>query len=156
MKINLIAIGKSMPEWVTTGYLEYVKRFPNNFQFNLIEINTPKRTQNSDLKKIIDEEGNRMLEVIPKGSMVIALDEHGKNLDTITLAKKLTAWQENYQEISLLIGGPDGLAESCKKRADFTWSLSQLTFPHPLVRIIVAEQIYRAFTILQKHPYHRS
>lgn len=155
MKINLITIGKNMSDWIYAGYSEYAKRLPANWQLQLIEIAMPKRGKNDDLKRLIVAEGEKMLAAIPSDSFVIALDERGKMWRTLELAKQLQVWHETYASISLLIGGPDGLAESCKQRANALWSLSPLTFPHPIVRVIVAEQIYRAWSVLQRHPYHR-
>lgn len=144
-----------MPDWVKNGYHEYSKRFPADFQLNLIEISNIKRTKNSDLNRIKEIEAEEMLAKIPKNSLVVALDEHGTEWNTQKLAKELQRWRENWQNISLLIGGPEGLAKVCLEKAEIKWSLSTLTFPHPLVRIIVAEQIYRAWSILSKHPYHK-
>jgi len=155
MKINLIAVGKNMPKWVEDGYCEYAKRLPPNLTLQLLEIAMPKRNKNEDLRRVVEQEGERMLAAIPSDSFVITLDEHGKTWRTLDLAKHLQSWQENYTSVSLLVGGPDGLSLACKKRANFTWSLSSLTLPHPLVRVVVAEQIYRAWSILQNHPYHR-
>lgn len=104
----------------------------------------------------IDMEGQKILAAIPTNNLIIALDEHGKEWKTLDLAKKLTLWHHEQQDISLLIGGPDGLAKSLLKMASITWSLSQLTLPHQIVRVIVAEQMYRAWSIISNHPYHRS
>jgi len=145
-----------MPNWITEGYIEYAKRLPANFQLKLIEVAISKRAAHTNLKKNLAEESEQILAAIPKNSFIIALDEHGVVWDTLKLAKNMQTWQEAYHEISLLVGGPDGLAPECKMRANAIWSLSPLTLPHPLVRIVVAEQIYRAWTILQNHPYHRN
>lgn len=155
MKINLITIGKNMPDWVSVGYAEYAKRLPAAWQLQLVEISMPKRGKNDDIQRLIAEEGEKMLAAIPEGSLVVALDEHGNMWRTLDFAKQLQNWHETYSSISLLVGGPDGLAQSCKKRASVVWSLSPLTFPHPIVRVVVAEQIYRAWSVLQGHPYHR-
>lgn len=145
-----------MPLWVTTGYQEYAKRLPKNFQLNLIEIPLIKRTKSSDIDRIILQESEKLLTTVPKDNLIIALDERGKPWKTLDLAKQLRIWHDQQQDLSLLIGGPDGIADKCLNQATFTWSLSSLTFPHPLVRVIIAEQIYRAWTILEQHPYHRS
>lgn len=155
MKINLITVGKNMPEWINSGYYEYAKRLPKDFQLNLIEIPLLKRTKNSDITKIIAQEAKLIQEQIQPG-LIIALDEHGKQFATKEFAVKLQNWRENYQTVNLIIGGPDGLAKEMLAKTNFIWSLSNLTLPHPLVRVIVAEQIYRAITILQNHPYHRA
>lgn len=155
MKINLLAIGTKMPTWISQGYQEYAKRLPKNCSLNLIEIATEKRRKNSDLERFLQRQGQPMIQAIPKNNLVIALDLSGQNWNTIELSQQLTTWLAGGQDISLLIGGAEGLAPSCLTIASLRWSLSALTFPHPLVRIIVAEQIYRAFTLLNQHPYHK-
>lgn len=156
MKIELIAIGTKMPHWVQTGFEEYQHRLPKECELILTELPMTQRakTGNPDLWKQKDSEA--LLKAIPAQSLVIALDEHGKNYTSSQLADKLQNWRESTQHLSLLIGGPDGLSEPCKARAQELWSLSALTLPHPLVRIIVAEQLYRAWTLLHDHPYHRA
>ncbi|HLB56814.1 MAG TPA: 23S rRNA (pseudouridine(1915)-N(3))-methyltransferase RlmH [Coxiellaceae bacterium] len=155
MLINIIAIGKNMPSWINEGYDEYAKRMPQNYSTHLIEISAEKRTKNSDIKKIIAIEESKMRAAIPKGSYCIALDRTGKMADTKTLAKRLQTWHDNGQTICFMIGGPEGLSESFLKNADEIWSLSAMTFPHPLVRIVLSEQLYRAWSITVNHPYHR-
>lgn len=156
MHFTLYAIGKSMPSWVQNGFQDYAKRFPPEFHFQLVEIEAAKRHKNAEITRLIDEEGERMLAVIPKHSYVVALDIKGKEWDTETLAKELKEWQLVGGTVSFMIGGADGLSSACLKRADVHWSLSNLTFPHALVRIIVAEQLYRAWSLLKGHPYHRA
>lgn len=155
MKINLIAVGTKMPAWVQQGFNEYIKRLPPEFHFNLIEIPAIKRTKNINPEKVIQQEGELILAAIPKNQHIIALDRIGKSWSTEQLAQQLQQWQEQSKDISLLIGGPEGLSPKCLALAETKWSLSQLTFPHPLVRIIIAEQLYRAWSILHHHPYHR-
>lgn len=155
MQINIIALGKSMPDFVTSGFQEYAKRLSGEYKINLQEINPEKRNKNCNLIKIKALESEKLLAAIPKGSLIVALDEHGKQWTTEQLAKNIKLWQENYSQISLLIGGPDGLDEKCLQKADTVWSLSNLTFPHPLVRLILIEQLYRAHSININHPYHR-
>lgn len=156
MRIHLIAIGKRLPTWVQTAYQEYAQRLTIDCQLELIEIEAGKRGKNADINRIIVTEGERMLAAIPKNSIVIALDERGESWSTATLTTQLKNWQQSGQSISLLIGGPDGLAPMCVAAAKQKWSLSPLTLPHPLVRVIVAEQLYRAWSILHHHPYHRA
>jgi 23S rRNA (pseudouridine1915-N3)-methyltransferase len=153
MIINLIAIGKNMPNWINQGFQEYDKRMPKDYKLQLIEILAIKRTSN--LQQIQEKEGKQMLKAIPKGSLIIALDERGQQWNTHELAKQLQNWHDNWREISLLIGGPEGLPSTCLTKANLKWSLSNLTLPHAMIRIIVAEQLYRAWSILTKHPYHR-
>lgn len=155
MKINLIAVGKHMPGWVETAYHEYAKRLPSECSLRLIEITAGRRTRNSDTAKLMRQEGELMLAAIPKGNRVIALDALGHSWDTPKLSHQLKTWLGCGQDISLLVGGPDGLSDNCLHAAEIKWSLSPLTLPHPLVRIIVAEQLYRAWSILKGHPYHR-
>lgn len=155
MNIHLIAVGTRMPAWIQAGYEEYAKRLTLDCRLKLIEITAGKRTKNSDVARILQEEGERTLAHIPSNSLVIALDVKGQNWDTPTLAQQLNKWQHDGRDVSLLIGGPEGLAANCLATAEKKWSLSALTFPHPLVRIIVAEQLYRAWSLLKGHPYHR-
>lgn len=155
MHLHLVAVGKRMPAWVNAGYTEYAKRFTANFRLQLIEIEPAKRTKNSDITRVIQQEGEQILKAIPPNSRIIALHDRGQQWDTPTLAKQIEGWQLDGRDVSLLIGGPDGLAPDCLKKAELQWSLSKLTFPHPLVRIIVAEQLYRATSLLRGHPYHR-
>ncbi len=153
MYIKLIAIGNKMPTWVTIGFAEYAKRLPPDYHLDLIEIPAEKRTKNRNVEQILQEEGKKLLAAAEQP--IIVLDRQGKALTTLQLAKHLQNWRDLSQNISLLIGGPEGLSPECLQKANQTWSLSALTFPHPLVRIILAEQIYRAWSIISHHPYHR-
>jgi len=144
-----------MPGWVQQGYDEYAKRLPRECELVLKEINPGKRTKNSDIARIVKDEGERMAAAIPQSAHIVTLDIPGKPWTTPELATAMQRWLESGQTIALMVGGPEGLAEAIKQRASESWSLSKLTFPHPLVRIVVAEQIYRAWSILQNHPYHR-
>lgn len=155
MDIHLIAIGKNMPAWVQRGYQEYAKRLSQDCHLQLIEISAGKRGKNAAIDRILQEEGERMLAAIPKNNYVIALDVQGAQWDTPTLAQQLQKWQLDGRSVSLLVGGPEGLAPACYAKAEQKWSLSKLTLPHPLVRIVLAEQLYRAWSILHHHPYHR-
>ncbi len=145
-----------MPDWVNAGYREYATRLPRECALNLIEIPAGKRSPNADLARILRSEGERLLAAAPSGSCIIALDERGRQWNTVELAERLTGWLRDGRDLSLLIGGPDGLDAPCRDRAEQLWSLSRLTFPHPLVRIVVAEQLYRAWSLLHHHPYHRA
>jgi len=144
-----------MPDWVKSGYDEYAKRLPRECHLQLLEIPAGKRGKGANLARAIREEGERMLAALPKEAHVIALDMRGNQWDTPQLALQLKDWLQDGHDVALLTGGPDGLAESCLNRADRLWSLSKLTLPHPLVRIVVAEQVYRAWSLLKGHPYHR-
>lgn len=155
MLIHLIAVGTRMPDWVEQGFNEYSKRMPPESKIKLLEINAGKRGKNSDIKRLIQQEGEKMLAAIPKGSKVVALDVLGKSCSTKQLAEELKNWQASGQDIAILIGGPEGLAEDCLNQAQQKISLSKLTLPHPLVRVVLAEQLYRASTVLKGHPYHK-
>jgi 23S rRNA (pseudouridine1915-N3)-methyltransferase len=155
MKIQLIAVGTKMPDWVEKGYLEYARRFPKDMQLELLEINAGKRGKNADIKRILKKEGELTLEAIPKGNKIVTLEVTGKSWTTEQLAEEMVKWQHDGRNISLLIGGPEGLAPECIEQSEQRWSLSALTLPHPLVRIIVAESLYRAYTLTINHPYHR-
>lgn len=155
MHLRILAIGTKMPAWVQTGFAEYAKRFTAGCTLELCEIPAEKRTKSVDLSRLIEREGERLIAALKPGSHVIALDVQGKAWDTQQLATQLKQWQTHGQTIDLLIGGPDGLAPACLQKANSKWSLSPLTLPHPLVRILLAEQLYRAQSILLNHPYHR-
>ncbi len=155
MRIHMLAVGTKMPAWVYTGTEEYLQRMPPQCQLLVREITAEKRTKNSDLQRIRQLEGEKLLAAIPDGSLVITLDVKGKPWSTEQLATQLDQWMMSGRDVSLLIGGPEGLSSACLQRAELSWSLSPLTFPHPLVRIVVAEQLFRAWSILTNHPYHR-
>jgi len=155
MLIHLIAVGSRMPGWVEEGFNEYAKRMPPESKIKLVEIAAGKRAKNSDIKRLTQQEGDKMLAAIPKSAKVVALDVLGKALSTEELAQELKTWQGSGQDVAILIGGPEGLADDCLKQAQQKISLSKLTLPHPLVRVVLAEQLYRATTILKGHPYHK-
>ena len=155
MRIRLIAVGQKMPSWVVQGCQEYRKRLPAEFGFQLIEIPPVRRNRQSDLLRLKQEEADRLLSAIGHDDLVIALDEKGRSWSTVQLAQQLTDWQMSGRDIALLIGGPDGLDDRCLQRADRCWSLSALTLPHAMVRIVVIEQLYRAWSVNANHPYHR-
>lgn len=155
MKINLIAIGTKMPDWVVTGFTTYTKRLPHSLKLNLIEVEGPKHHKNGAATQWLAEEAKRLLEAVPTGSDIIALDRQGKALTSTELSTQLERYQDEGRDISLLVGGPEGLDATCLKQAHATWSLSALTLPHPLVRVMIAEQIYRSWSIMTGHPYHR-
>jgi 23S rRNA (pseudouridine1915-N3)-methyltransferase len=156
MKIRLIAVGTKMPGWVEQGVNEYQKRLPPELKLDVKEIPLGKRGKGADISRAITREGELMLDAVGQGDTVVALDVLGKPWSTEQLAEQLQGWQFAGNNVSLLVGGPDGLAPACLARADRKWSLSALTMPHPLVRILLAEQLYRAWTINNNHPYHRS
>ena len=155
MKLKLLAVGTRMPNWVDFGYNEYAKRMPPELKVELVEIPINVKGRNPT-NQAIENQGQALLKNIQPQDFVVALDVLGKSMSTQALASQLTNWQMNGQNICLLIGGPDGLSSDCLSRANIKWSLSDLTLPHPLVRILVMEQLYRAWTINNNHPYHRS
>lgn len=156
MHIQLIAVGTRMPGWVKTGYQEYATRLPRECELRLVEVPATKRGKNAPLERVLRQEGERMLAAIPRGTRVIALDVSGQQWNTEQLADRLNEWLQNGRDVALLVGGPEGLAPACRAQAETFWSLSHLTLPHPLVRIVIAEQLYRAWSLLHNHPYHRA
>lgn len=155
MQINLISVGNKMPGWIQQGYDEYAKRMPRECNLVLKEIMPGKRGKNSDVSRIVRDEGERMIAALPARSHIVTLDIPGKQWTTPDLSVAMKKWLESGQNVALMIGGPEGLADSVRDVAKESWSLSKLTFPHPVVRILVAEQLYRAWSILNNHPYHR-
>ncbi len=145
-----------MPAWVNDGVSEYTKRLPRDLVVEFHELPLAARSKNADIKRIIQKESDAMLAVVQDQDYVIALEVNGQSWNTEKLAANLESWQMNGRNVVLMIGGPDGLGEACRQRANQLWSLSALTLPHPIVRIVLAEQLYRAWTLTQNHPYHRA
>ncbi|MGB1140198.1 MAG: 23S rRNA (pseudouridine(1915)-N(3))-methyltransferase RlmH [Halioglobus sp.] len=156
MRVSIIAVGTKMPAWVTSGIDEYSKRLPREMKLHWREIPLARRGRDASPRQLCEAEGEQILKALPAGDRVIALDVKGKRLSTEKLAEQLEDWRMSGDNYSFVIGGPDGLSASCLERADQRWSLSDLTLPHPLVRVLLAEQLYRAWTITANHPYHRS
>lgn len=160
MKIVLAAVGTRMPRWVDEAFEDYAKRLPSTCRLTLREIPTAYRgaaaRKGGASAASIRREGEGLLRAVPSSARIVTLDERGSAWSTADLAKRLEAWMADGRDTALLAGGPDGLAPECRERADLTWSLSRLTFPHPLVRVIVAEQLWRAWSLLHRHPYHRA
>ena len=155
MKLNLIAVGKRMPKWVDLALTEYIKRLPKNINFNLNEIAPENRSRNRSLQELKKNEDEKINTLISSTNIVIALDEKGELISSHRLAGELQIWIDQQLDVGILIGGADGLSDSIKNRASKIWSLSKMTLPHALARVIFIEQLYRASTILNKHPYHR-
>ncbi|EKE82806.1 23S rRNA (pseudouridine(1915)-N(3))-methyltransferase RlmH [Idiomarina xiamenensis] len=155
MRIQIVAVGSKMPNWVNQGVNEYLKRFPPELPVSFSEVTAGKRGKNADIARILQQEGEAMLAAVPKGNRIISLDVTGKPWDTHQVATQLSKWQLDGRDVSLLIGGPEGLAPACQQAAEQRWSLSPLTLPHPLVRIVVSECLYRAWSLNNNHPYHR-
>ena len=155
MKIIVIAVGARMPSWVAEGYREYAKRMPPKSALELIEIKPEARTSGKTAAQMLAAEALRIRAALPKGARVIALDEHGKDMSTCGLAVQLEAWMQEKGPLAFLIGGADGLDAALKKTAMMQLRLSSLTLPHGLARVLLAEQLYRALSIIGGHPYHR-
>lgn len=155
MKIRLLAVGQKMPKWVQQTFNDYNNRLPKNQQIELVEIVPIHRGKTTSIDKAKQLEGDNILLALKPQEKLIVLDEYGKAITTQGIAKSIKDWQMNGFDIAILIGGADGISDIIKQKAFNTWSLSQLTFPHPLVRVIVIEQIYRAYSIIANHPYHR-
>ena len=151
MRAHLIAVGERMPAWVQTGFAEYAKRLSRELPLELIEVAAKSR----DPARAMSEEGTALLAAIPKGAHVVALDGRGKPWSSEELAQQLARWRMQGKDLAFLIGGADGFAPALLDRVDQKWSLGPATLPHPLVRIVVAEQLYRAASLLGNHPYHR-
>jgi len=155
MKIRLIAVGTKMPSWVEQGFQEYVKRMPSDCRVELVELPVGPRGKNQSITKAIEKEGQSMMAAMSDKNHCVALEVKGKPWSTEDLAKQLADWRMLGQDIDLIVGGPDGLSSDCVAKSKQKWSLSPLTLPHPLVRILLSEQLYRAWTILNNHPYHK-
>lgn len=155
MKLRILAIGTKMPAWVASGYHEYQKRMPPELRLEMVELAMASRAKNSAIERAIAAE-SAALDKAAGSDFRVALDVKGKPWSTEQLAEQLLHWQSLGRNVSLLIGGPDGMSDPLIKGADQRWSLSPLTLPHPIVRIVLAEQLYRAWTVNNNHPYHRS
>jgi len=155
MRIKLLAVGTRMPQWVEQGYKEYAQRMPNLCQLELLEIAAKKRGKNADTARILRDEAQLLQAAIPKGAVTIALDRKGKQLNTEELAIKLQDWIDESQDVAILIGGPEGIDPNYLSQITIKWSLSAMTFAHPVVRVMLAEQLYRAWSINANLPYHR-
>ena len=155
MRLSIIAVGGKMPGWVDQAVQEYGVRMPRELKLQWREIPLARRGKDNNAEALCRREGEHILKAIPEGDQVIALDVKGVSWSTQELATQLGKWQMSGDNYSLLIGGPDGLSPECLARAGRRWSLSNLTLPHPLVRVLLAEQLYRAWTITVNHPYHR-
>ncbi len=156
MRITILAIGTRLPEWVYEGFRVYQQRMPRDIRLDLEEIPLVSRTSKGRPGPAVQQEGERLLRRMKQQQLMVALDQAGDPWTSAELAARLQEWLQRHPRIALVIGGPDGLSAACKQRADLCWSLSPLTLPHGLVRVVVAEQLYRAWTMLQGHPYHRA
>ena len=154
MKIQIVAIGTKMPAWVEQGCQEYHKRLPRDFSVEVCELPLAARGKSTSTKIVVEKEGEKLLAAAGNG-FIVALDVGGKQWSTELLAQQVDQWRSAARPVSILIGGPDGLSPACLQQADVRWSLSALTLPHPLVRVVLMEQLYRAWSLLNHHPYHK-
>ena len=155
MHIRLLAIGDRQPGWVETAFDAYAARLPRAWRFESVSLPTAKRARSRPAGSARDAEWRAVLGRLNAGEKVVLLDERGRSMTSGQFADEVSGWQSDGRDIALLIGGPDGVSEACRQRADRTLSLSPLTLPHGLARILLAEQLYRAATLLAGHPYHR-
>lgn len=155
MRVRLLAVGTRMPAWVTQGVEEYRKRLPRDFALEVEEIAPGQRGKNADIPRAMAQEAERLRARLRGDEHVVALEVGGKPWSTEQLAEQAEGWRLEGRDVVLLVGGPDGLEAGLSASADQRWSLSPLTLPHPLVRILLAEQLYRAWTLMVGHPYHR-
>lgn len=154
MKLHIISVGHKMPSWVETACTEYIKRMPRELTVDIIEIKPDKRADGKNSAAVQEAEAKRILEAGGKDFLIVC-DERGQEVTTLQLAEKMQFWQTLGRDVSIVIGGADGLHPELKKQADFQWGLSKLTLPHAFVRVLLCEQLYRAHTVIQGHPYHR-
>lgn len=155
MRIRCLAIGTKMPGWVYEACQEYTKRLPRDFSLEFVELPMGHRAKNTDTAKAMAQEAKTILGQLQANETLLALDVKGKTWSTEQLAGQAEQWRQSGKDLAIVIGGPDGLAQEVLDQAAIKWSLSSLTLPHPLVRVLLAEQLYRAWTILMKHPYHK-
>jgi 23S rRNA (pseudouridine1915-N3)-methyltransferase len=156
MQLIIAAVGHKMPAWIETGFQEYAKRMPPECKLVLKEIKPVDRASNKNAEAVMAQERTRIEAVLPKAGRMIALDERGQDLTTMQMSQLLTQWQQQGGDVTFVIGGADGLDADLKKNADMLIRISSLTLPHGMVRVLLAEQLYRAWSITQNHPYHRT
>lgn len=154
MKIRILAVGHKMPAWVEQGCAEYLKRMPREAAVEIVELRPDKRAAGKGGDQVREAEAQRILEAAGR-DLLIALDEHGQEPTTLQLAERMKGWLAEGRDVALAIGGADGLHAKVKNAAHWQWSLSRLTLPHGMVRVLLAEQIYRAWSVVTNHPYHR-
>jgi len=155
MKLFIFAVGNKMPEWVETGFAEYAKRMPPEATIELIEIKPEKRGGGKKAAQLLSAEGVRIRAALPPKCRTVAMDERGRQWTTVKLAESITGWMRNGGDTAFIIGGADGLDADIKNSADEVLALSALTLPHGLARVLLAEQLYRAVSLIKRHPYHR-
>jgi 23S rRNA (pseudouridine1915-N3)-methyltransferase len=153
MKFLVVAVGHRMPAWVDAGFVQYAGRMPREARMELLAVKAAAR--GGPLQQAIEAEGKRILAALPARCIRVVLDERGVLLSTMDIVRRIARWQQAGRDVAFIVGGADGLADSVRKSADLLWSLSPLTLPHGLARVMLAEQLYRAVSILHNHPYHR-
>ena len=156
MQIHIIAVSHRTPAWVHQAYAEYAKRMPAHVRLQFKQVPAKKRSKGADLRRLLRDESERVLTATPAGARTIALERAGRALDTQGLVRAMNDWLREGRDVALWIGGPDGLAPECIAKAHEKWSLSPLTLAHPLVRVLLVEQLYRAWSIIANQPYHRA
>lgn len=154
MKLKILSVGHKMPSWVELACAEYLKRMPRELATEIIEIKPDKRASGKNSEVVQEAEAKRILEIVNKDYLIV-LDERGQSVTSLQLATKMQHWQTLGRDVALVIGGADGIHATLKQKADWLWSLSSLTMPHGLVRVMLSEQLYRAYTVIQNHPYHK-
>ena len=155
MHIRLLAVGDRQPDWVERAFSKYAERLPRNWRFAVQTVSTERRARRGSAGQAVSAESDRLLALIGVSEQVVLLDERGTQFSSTELAGKLAGWQAGGRDLAFVIGGPDGVSKSLVERADVVWSLSKLTLPHGLARVLVAEQLYRAWALNAGHPYHR-
>lgn len=156
MKFHILAVGNKMPDWIREGYMEYRQRMPKEAELLLVEIKPEKRVGSKNTRQLLQAESERIQTVLPSGCYIIVLDESGKQVTTMKLAEMMDRWMGFGQDVAFIIGGADGLHQDIKQMAHEKLALSAMTLPHGLARVLLAEQLYRAFSINRNHPYHRA
>lgn len=156
MHIRLLAVGDRQPSWVDEAFARYSERLPRQWKFRLDTIATVRRNKNEKSSRAKEAEGEQILGKLAPQEQIVLLDERGKQFNSRSLAEKLTDWQCEGRDLCFVIGGPDGVSDACRQRADITWSLSPLTLPHGLARVVLVEALYRAWSLQSGHPYHRA
>ncbi|MYN14773.1 23S rRNA (pseudouridine(1915)-N(3))-methyltransferase RlmH [Pusillimonas sp. TS35] len=156
MKLIVVAVGQRMPGWVEAGWQDYARRLPADCALELREVKPEPRTSGKTPAQMMQAEARRIDSALPSGALRMALDEHGKSLTTMALSRQLEDWRGEGRDVAFIIGGPDGLDADFKRQCHGLLRLSSLTLPHPMVRVLLAEQLYRAWAIMTGHPYHRA
>lgn len=156
MKLVVAAVGTRMPEWVSTAWDDYAKRMPADCALELRETKAEDRRSGKSPAQMMALEAERLNAIVTPGAVTVALDEKGRDVSTMDVFRKLEQWRATTNQVVFFIGGPDGLDETLKRNANLRWRLSSMTLPHPMVRVVLAEQLYRAWAIMNNHPYHRA